>query len=98
MARRTTTIRCALAAALAALAAAAPAGASPTQESIIQDDPLLLSAKTGARGARCARCRCATRRGYMEADVGELEPGRLRIVWLDPVSHRLVTTRAARVR
>ncbi|MEK6228011.1 MAG: hypothetical protein AABM31_01620 [Actinomycetota bacterium] len=37
-------------------------------------------------------------RGYMEADVGELEPGRLRIVWLDPVSHRLVTTRAARVR
>ncbi|HZI92064.1 MAG TPA: hypothetical protein VFD31_10630 [Thermoleophilaceae bacterium] len=37
-------------------------------------------------------------RGYMEADVGELEPGRLRIVWLDPVSHRLVTTRTARVR
>jgi len=43
-----TTIRCALAAATAALAVGAPAAASPTQESIIQDDPLLLDAETPA--------------------------------------------------
>jgi len=43
-----TTIRCALAGALASLALAAPAAASPTQESIMQDDPLLLDATTPA--------------------------------------------------
>jgi len=44
-----TTIRCALAGVIAALALAAPAAASPTQESIMQDDPLLLDATTPAQ-------------------------------------------------
>jgi hypothetical protein len=37
-------------------------------------------------------------RGYLETSLLRLKPGRLRIVWLDPVSHRLAVTRAAAVR
>jgi len=50
IARSTHIMRCAAttAAALAALAVAGPAHASPTQESIIQDDPLLLDARSQA--------------------------------------------------
>ena len=51
-----------------------------------------------ARGGRCARCGCAIRAATSRPTSATSEPVALRVVWLDPVSRRLVTSRTALVR